>query len=31
MAGLRERGFLEIETRRRGEWVALVARRGPRP
>jgi ribosomal protein L11 methyltransferase len=27
--GLRECGFRDIETRRRGEWVALVARRGP--
>jgi ribosomal protein L11 methyltransferase len=24
-------GFLDIETRRRGEWVALTARRGPDP
>lgn len=28
---LREAGFRDIETRRRGEWVALVARRGPGP
>jgi ribosomal protein L11 methyltransferase len=27
--GLRERGFRDLETRRRGEWVALLARRGP--
>ena len=26
---LRRRGFHAIETRHRGEWVALVARRGP--
>lgn len=30
-AGLQERGFHRIETRHRGEWVALLARRGPRP
>jgi ribosomal protein L11 methyltransferase len=29
--GLRACGFAEIETRRRGEWVVLLARRGPRP
>ena len=29
--GLRECGFRDIETRRRGEWVALLARREPRP
>jgi ribosomal protein L11 methyltransferase len=27
--GLRARGFGDMETRRRGEWVALIARRGP--
>ena len=29
--GLRECGFVDIETRRRGEWVVLLARRGARP